>query len=1031
MNSLGKEHVPQIVSLLAQSLSPVAEIQKECENALKELERSENFLSCLVEIIAERDVVEYSCRWLASVYLKNVVARGWRARLGGCITPEEKQRVKEGLLGLMCDPDNQISIQIAVALSKIGRVEYPKEWPQLFDVLLQRMQGGTGLVLKRAYMVLYLLLKELSSKRLAVDQKNFETLCASVYGRVMPCWVEDVQQCSAMVQQISSSGGDEEKILETLERIVLQIKCIKRILVYGFPSDASSLEMVNGIRESSPFIVQTMSAWLDAGYVFAGINNIKLCDAFGRATLKILKLLEGIQEKHCWAFAASGSLIPYLELLCTEIASPRVAKVHQVSFNKEVMASLFSVLKCPGYRGSSSSLVMTAGKAREQKSQLEKMASDIRPLLDTFWSNHRDANLLVLIVTRYFVLSYDELVAWETDGEGFHQDVEHAAKEETLRGRAELLFNALLESNRKELSVVVINMMRQCNMETVEIRAQATLSLTSPGALHIAAVFHALALGAYELYDHIDFTEMLHGYILPIISPGSSVAAPLRRESLKLISYWVTKLKPHDRPAVYSILLSILQEEDCAMYLMSCSVLQALMEDWEFDVEQFRPFATDAVRLLISILSNVNEYESQLEVFSVLNLVIDHLQEKTIECAPMILNMIPTLWESSEGQSLLRIQIMLALQRLVHALGTQSPMTYVVVLPILKFVIDSSNSDPANILEDGLCLWIVVLRHVPEPNPDVVGPLASMLQIMQQSSEYILTGTRCISSSILLYGDELLERYGDEINTALGLYIGTVKDKAMVDVLACIDTIVQACPRLGVQCMAETLSALLVDIFKEERGIVVIVPFTIILCRLVLQSPDQIIQLFKYTCQVREQGVLEILNTKLEVHQSYTNASPHERLLACYLDLWTDTFDGIGQTGMRKIAALGLSSFLTLKIPTVVNRCSEMISHIISVWFELEGPDAEIDPISLSFPIAGMGPKDDFIPVSVDLEEAEGESFRRQVLFTRSPITTLKIGQHFRDNMMQALQTHGAVLQQAVQAMNAKEKEMFDKVMHA
>ena len=168
----------------------------------------------------------------------------------------------------------------------------------------------------------------------------------------------------------------------------------------------------------------------------------------------------------------------------------------------------------------------------------------------------------------------------------------------------------------------------------------------------------------------------------------------------------------------------------------------------------------DAVQLLISILSNVSEYESQLEVFSVLNLVIDHLQEKTIECAPMILNMIPALWDSSEGQSLLRIQIMLALQRLVHALGSESPITYPVVLPILNRVIDSNNSDPANIVEDGIYLWIVVLRHVPGQHQDVVSPLTSMLQIMQQSSEYVLTGTRCISSTILLYGDELLEGYG-------------------------------------------------------------------------------------------------------------------------------------------------------------------------------------------------------------------------------------------------------------------------------
>ena len=152
--------------------------------------------------------------------------------------------MKEGLFGFLCDPDNQIAIQIAIALSKIGRVEYQKEWPQLFDMLLLRLQCDNELVLKRTYMALYLLLKELSSKRLAIDHKNFDELCAGLYGRVMTHWVKDVEACVAMIPQISVSGTDDafhDTLLMTLERIILQIKCVKRILVFGFPSDAASL----------------------------------------------------------------------------------------------------------------------------------------------------------------------------------------------------------------------------------------------------------------------------------------------------------------------------------------------------------------------------------------------------------------------------------------------------------------------------------------------------------------------------------------------------------------------------------------------------------------------------------------------------------------------------------------------------------------------------------------------------------------------------------------------------------------------
>lgn len=52
--------------------------------------------------------------------------------------------------------------------------------PQLFPTLLQKLQSPDVLTTQRVYLVLNQTLKELSTKRLAADQRNFAEVCVFV-----------------------------------------------------------------------------------------------------------------------------------------------------------------------------------------------------------------------------------------------------------------------------------------------------------------------------------------------------------------------------------------------------------------------------------------------------------------------------------------------------------------------------------------------------------------------------------------------------------------------------------------------------------------------------------------------------------------------------------------------------------------------------------------------------------------------------------------------------------------------------------
>jgi hypothetical protein len=82
-----------------------------------------------------------------------------------------------------------------------------------------------------------------------------------------------------------------------------------------------------------------------------------------------------------------------------------------------------------------------------------------------------------------------------------------------------------------------------------------------------------------------------------------------------------------------------------------------------------------------------------------------------------------------------------ALQRLVHALGPESPATYPLLLPVLGVCTDPAQPDELNLLEDGLQLWLVALRHAPAPHPGLLADLFPHWQAaMQRSTEHIAVG---------------------------------------------------------------------------------------------------------------------------------------------------------------------------------------------------------------------------------------------------------------------------------------------------
>lgn len=106
----------------------------------------------------------------------------------------------------------QFAVQIAVIFTKVARVDYPRYWPSLIDDLLGVLSGGDMLRRRRGYLVLHHVLKELSSKRLASDQRTFaQVWLGSRFNLTPQVWLCDRWRLPRTVSRLRRlHGGIEE-----------------------------------------------------------------------------------------------------------------------------------------------------------------------------------------------------------------------------------------------------------------------------------------------------------------------------------------------------------------------------------------------------------------------------------------------------------------------------------------------------------------------------------------------------------------------------------------------------------------------------------------------------------------------------------------------------------------------------------------------------------------------------------------------------------------------------------------------------
>uniref|UniRef100_A0A672Z9K2 Importin-11 n=1 Tax=Sphaeramia orbicularis TaxID=375764 RepID=A0A672Z9K2_9TELE len=513
------------------------------------------------------------------------------------------------------------------------------------------------------------------------------------------------------------------------------------------------------------------------------------------------------------------------------------------------------------------------------------------------------------LVSHYFLLTEEELAMWEEDPESFAvEETGGDSWKYSLRPCTEVLFLDIFHNYSQTLTPVLLDMVQNL---------QGPTNVEDPVQLLMKdAVYNAVGLAAYELFDNVDFDQWFKNQLLGELQVSHHRYKLIRRRVIWLIGQWISvKFKSDLRPLLYEVILSLMQDPDLVMNLILNS--SPPVDDFEFRTEQFLPYLESIFGLLFQLLQQVTECDTKMQVLHVISCVIERVNIQIRPYVGCLVQYLPLLWKQSEEHNMLRCAILTTLIHLVQGLGAESKNLYPFLLPVIQLSTDVSQPPHVYLLEDGLELWLVTLENSPAITPELLRIFQNMSALLELSSENLRTCFQIVNAYIYLSATEFLQNYAESLCRSFCDLLKDITNEGQVQVLKVVEIALKVSPILGAHMFQPLLPAVFRGIVDGERYPVVMSTYLGIMGRVLLQNSSFFSSLLTQMASECSQEM--------------------DQLLGSVIEMWVDRMDNITQPERRKLSSLALLSLLPSdnsviqdKFCGIINICVEALHDVMT-----------------------------------------------------------------------------------------------------
>uniref|UniRef100_A0A2R9CB67 Importin-11 n=2 Tax=Pan paniscus TaxID=9597 RepID=A0A2R9CB67_PANPA len=932
-----------VLQVLTQATSQDTAVLKPAEEQLKQWETQPGFYSVLLNIFTNH-TLDINVRWLAVLYFKHGIDRYWRRVAPHALSEEEKTTLRAGLITNFNEPINQIATQIAVLIAKVARLDCPRQWPELIPTLIESVKVQDDLRQHRALLTFYHVTKTLASKRLAADRKLFYDLASGIYNFACSLWNHHTD---TFLQQVSS--GNEAAILSSLERTLLSLKVLRKLTVNGFVEPHKNMEVMDFLHG----IFERLKQFLECS---RSIGTDNVCrDRLEKTIILFTKVLLDFLDQHPFSFTPliQRSLEFSVSYVFTEVGEG----VTFERFIVQCMNLIKMIVKNYAYKPSKN---FEDSSPETLEAHKIKMAFFTYPTL---------TEICRRLVSHYFLLTEEELTMWEEDPEGF--TVEETGGDSwkySLRPCTEVLFIDIFHEYNQTLTPVLLEMMQTL---------QGPTNVEDMNALLIKdAVYNAVGLAAYELFDSVDFDQWFKNQLLPELQVIHNRYKPLRRRVIWLIGQWISvKFKSDLRPMLYEAICNLLQDQDLVVRIETATTLKLTVDDFEFRTDQFLPYLETMFTLLFQLLQQVTECDTKMHVLHVLSCVIERVNMQIRPYVGCLVQYLPLLWKQSEEHNMLRCAILTTLIHLVQGLGADSKNLYPFLLPVIQLSTDVSQPPHVYLLEDGLELWLVTLENSPCITPELLRIFQNMSPLLELSSENLRTCFKIINGYIFLSSTEFLQTYAVGLCQSFCELLKEITTEGQVQVLKVVENALKVNPILGPQMFQPILPYVFKGIIEGERYPVVMSTYLGVMGRVLLQNTSFFSSLLNEMAHKFNQEM--------------------DQLLGNMIEMWVDRMDNITQPERRKLSALALLSLLPSDNSVIQDKFCGIINISVEGLHDVMTEDPETGTYKDCMLMSHLEePK-----VTEDEEPPTEQDKRKKMLALKDPVHTVSLQQFIYEKL--------------------------------
>ncbi|XP_074993045.1 importin-11 isoform X2 [Calonectris borealis] len=932
-----------VLRVLTQATSQDTAVLKPAEEQLKQWETQPGFYSVLLNIFTNH-TLDVNVRWLAVLYFKNGIDRYWRRVAPHALSEEEKTTLRAGLITNFNEPVNQIATQISVLIAKVARVDCPRQWPELIPTLLESVKVQDDLRQHRALLTFYHVTKTLASKRLAADRKLFYDLASGIYSFACSLWNHHTD---TFLQQVCT--GDEAAATNSLERTLLSLKVLRKLTVHGFVEPHWSVEVMGFLHA----VFERLKQFLECSRSIRAENVCR--DRLEKTIILFTKVLLDFLDQHPFSFTPliQRSLEFAVSYVFTEAGEGIVFE----RFIVQCMNLIKMIVKNYAYKPS---------KNIEDSSPETLEAHKIKT---AFFTYPTLMEICRRLVTHYFLLTKEELMMWEEDPEGF--TVEETGGDSwkySLRPCTEVLFIDIFHEYNQTLTPVLLEMVRSLQGPTNMEDASAILIKD--------AVYNAVGLAAYELFDSVDFDQWFKNQLLAELQVSHNRYKPIRRRVIWLIGQWISvKFKSDLRPMLYEAIRNLLQDQDLVVRIETATTLKLTVDDFEFRTDQFLPYLESMFTLLFQLLQEVTQCDTKMHVLHVLSCVIERVNMQIRPYVGCLVQYLPLLWKQSEEHNMLRCAILTTLIHLVQGLGADSKNLYPFLLPVIQLSTDVSQPPHVYLLEDGLELWLVTLENSPCLTPELLRVFQNMSALLELSSENLKNCFKIINAYIFLSSSEFLQMYATDLCRSFCELLKDITTEGQVQVLKVVENVLKVNPVLGPQMFQPLLPSIFRGIIDGERYPVVMSTYLGIMGRVLLQNASFFsLLLSQMACELGQ-----------ELDQTLGNM----------IEMWVDRMDNITQPERRKLSALALLSLL----PSLNSVIQDKFCGIINISVEGLHDVMTEDPETGTYKDCMLMSHFEEPKVTEDEEPPTEQDKRKKMLALKDPVHTVSLQQFIYEKL--------------------------------